>query len=132
MHASRCRYDLMSRLMRQAPAGVQFKLLIGGDLAPTLRTWRSAALLLQEVHFIITARPGCEDAEKCAPPPEACHVEYLARRDAKPMETWSDSSTAVRALFAKPTVDVDEDRAVLDMIPPCIMAYARMHRLYAC
>lgn len=53
----RCRYSLLSRLALAFPA-VDFSLVIGADLVPTLTSWKHAAQLLREIHFLVLARPG--------------------------------------------------------------------------
>lgn len=43
--------------------------LIGGDTVPHLPTWHEPLALLEEVHFVIMARPGCQIAWDAMPPP---------------------------------------------------------------
>ncbi len=69
------RYVVMGRLQAQFPT-LDFRLVVGLDLVPTLPSWAHAPQLLDHVRFIIVGRPGVDapDTPSCLPR----HYEFLS------------------------------------------------------
>lgn len=107
---------------------VDFSLLIGADLLPTLHRWAFADRLLRHVHFLCLPRPGAPDPrelyraalEESAASPTPTFPRSLAFLDIEPaaIADFSLSSTLVRDRLARAgPADArpaeDEDRARL-------------------
>ena len=92
--------------------------LIGSDTVPQLPTWHEAAMLLQEVRFIIMERPGGSVDWNALPPG---YQKLRANVVAAPH--IEISSTAIRARVAA-------GQAIDYLVPPAVQRYIDEHGLY--
>jgi nicotinate-nucleotide adenylyltransferase len=92
--------------------------LIGADMARDLPLWHEAANLLNEVHFVIMARPGWS-FDWTSLPAEFRHLE----RQVVTAPLIDISSTDIRRRLAG-------GKSIRYMTPPAVGDYIQSHRLY--
>ncbi len=110
--------DTVRALKRTYP-DVRFYFLVGSDNLEHLTSWHRPHELLEEVTFIVGARPGHEMQR-----PES----YPANRfEFVPTSTVDISSSRLREMLKDRSISMDKYK---DLIPPDVVKYIREHNLY--
>jgi nicotinate-nucleotide adenylyltransferase len=92
--------------------------LIGADMVPILPTWREPEALLQELHFVVMARPGWSFNWQSLPPPYR-----RLEQNVVPVPLLEISGTMIRQRVAA-------GRSVRYLVPPAVEDYLDKHELY--
>lgn len=126
-------YSLLSRLALAFPA-VDFSLVIGADLVPTLTSWKHAAQLLREIHFLVLARPGYDlraalEKQPADTLPATFHIVEEASDDG--LGASDISSTLLRTrLMPAGCIDEPRYRDIEGLTPLSVISYIAAQRLY--
>jgi nicotinate-nucleotide adenylyltransferase len=92
--------------------------LIGADLVPILPTWHEADTLLQEVHFLVMARPGWSFNWQSMPP-----AYRRLEQNVVPAPLIEISSTNIRQRIA-------ERKSIAYLTPRAVSRYVEENTLY--
>eukprot|EP00386_Alphamonas_edax_P000241 GDKI01000715.1.p1 GENE.GDKI01000715.1~~GDKI01000715.1.p1 ORF type:complete len:219 (-),score=41.28 GDKI01000715.1:37-693(-) len=119
-------YELLSRYRDEHP-DLDFWLIIGTDLVPTLEKWVNGPKLVQEFNFLIVARGGYATTFPDIIMPKS--YEYLERyveQSGLPMMISNVSSTAVRDRLDT----TDDVLSIQGLVPLPVANYIGQTRLY--
>lgn len=108
--------DTADELRRRGATEVYW--LVGADMAVTLPTWHDATRLLQQVKFILMARPGWSLLNVDVPVAVQPLVEHVV-----PAPLLDISSTDIRRRVA-------EGRSIAYLTPPAVVEYIARRGLY--
>lgn len=116
-------YHLVKQLLEEDYARDQydFSIAIGQDVANSLPNWPNSDLLMNQVRFVVAARPGYDLDPTSMWYMKRPHVYVTPDRPLPPI-----SSTDARRAAA-----AGDDEALAKVVPPDVLGYIREHGLYA-